>query len=289
LFRPEHGTWLGITQQGRLACLTNFREEEQNAQFIEGKRSRGAMVNAYLRIPQDTKARSGEIAKQLVEEGTAGVGGFSLIFGLLRKPSWKQDSGEEKKSHWDGLAIVSNRSATLDDVRWLCKAPGETHALSNSHYGDNTWPKVTSGEELVASVIKESAKKGEGEQELRTRLLDILSRDTLPRMKDGEEWNTYIGQLKNSIFVPSIGSDQQSATLGRNSPLPNGKPNVKAQVYHDSVTTGLYGTQKQTIIMVDWSGKVSYFERTLFDNDVNPVSNDEGDRIYQFQVPDWNE
>jgi uncharacterized protein with NRDE domain len=283
MFRAEHGTWLGITKQGRLACLTNFREEGPAAAFIEGKRSRGAMVNAYLRVPQTETARSTEIAKQLVEEGTSGVGGFSLIFGMLRRPAWKQNASVEKTSSWDGLAIVSNRSASVDDVKWLCAEPGETHALSNSHYGDTTWPKVTSGETLVAAAIKESTEKGEGVEELRNRLLDVLSIDTMPRQKAGEAFDTYLGQLRYSIFVPSIGFDKPLATLGIDSTLPNGT------VAHDVATAGLYGTQKQTIIMVDWSGKATYFERTLFDNDVKPVSKDTRDKVFEFQVQNWTE
>lgn len=243
------------------------------------------MVNAYLRVPQDLRlVRSGEVAKQLVDEGTAGVGGFSLLFGLLRRPGWGP-GGSDGEGRWDGMAIVSNRSASVDDVKWLCTGPGETHALSNSHYGDDTWPKVTSGETLVRSAIEESVKIGEGVEQLRTRLLDILGQDTLPRMKDGEEWNTYLYQLRNSIFVPPIGSEKQSEAL--EAALPNKGEDVKANVYQNSATSGLYGTQKQTIIMVDWYGKVTYFERTLFDNKVQPVETPDGDRLYDFQVQNW--
>ena len=103
------------------------------------------MVNAYLRIPAESKDSSREIAEQLIQEGLSGVGGFSLMFGHLRKPWWQNADSQRHKEHrnWPGLAIVSNRSAHIDDVAWLCSGPGETRALSNSHYGDMSWPKVT--------------------------------------------------------------------------------------------------------------------------------------------------
>jgi uncharacterized protein with NRDE domain len=285
LQRAEHGTWLGITKQGRLACLTNFRE--QTATFVEGSRSRGAIVNAYLRTPCESTETSSDIAHKLIEEGLAGVGGFSLLFGRLRKPSWRIGEISEKKSKWEGLAIVSNRSEHINDVKWLCQQAGETHALSNAHYGDMTWPKVVDAENLVAKGVLESSAKKEGTDELITRLLGVLTLDTLPRQRNGEEWNTYLGQLRNSIFVPAIGKDKERLELARNSPLPNGQSNVSATVLHDIATSGVYGTQKQTIVLVDWNGKMTYYERTLFDVGGNPVAKGDGDVRFEFVVEGW--
>jgi len=283
LHRAEHGTWLGVTRQGRLAILTNFKEESA---FIQGRRSRGAVVNSYLRMSPDSKDSSKAVAHQLIQEGLDGIGGFSLMFGHLRKPSWKEGLSE-KHGKWQGLAIVSNRSAHVDDVKWLCTGPGETHALSNSHYGDMSWPKVVSGEKLVNEAICESARKGESKDELLARLLSVLETDTLPVQRDSEGWMTYLSQLKNSIFVPAIGSDEQSETLANNSPLPNGQPNVQAQV--NPATSGVYGTQKQTVVLVDWDGKVDYFERTVFDHGGSRVPRGNGDLHHEFQVEGWNE
>lgn len=284
LHRAEHGTWLGVTRQGRLACLTNFKEE--GAAFIEGRRSRGAMVNSYLRIPSDSQDSSKTIAHQLIKEGLDGIGGFSLLFGHLKRPSW-EDGISEKHGNWDGFAIVSNRSAHPDDVSWICTGPGETHALSNSYYGDMSWPKVVSAEKLVNEAIIESSKKEETKEQLIHRLLSKLSTDTLPRRRDSEGWSAYMGQLRNSIFIPPIGSERQSEELHNNSPLPSVKTDVQASIDH--ATSGVYGTQKQTIVLVDWSGNLTYFERTFFDIDGKPIARGEGDAKYEFQVLGWNE
>jgi uncharacterized protein with NRDE domain len=226
-----------------------------------------------------------------------------LLFGRLRKPAWRGEDAEKRlesdtklplmfeqsdfmhDSHWEGLAIVSNRSEHVNDVKWLCRNPGETHALSNSHYGDNSWPKVVHGERAVSEAIKTSSKKNESKDALITRLVDVLSTDTLPRQKDGEEWNTYLGQLRQSVFVPPIGKDEEREKLDEESPLPNGAPDMRAKV--DKATCGVYGTQKQSIMLVDWNGKVTAFERTLIDIDGKPIEKGKGDLKYEFKVEGW--
>jgi uncharacterized protein with NRDE domain len=286
LYRPEHGTWLGMTHQGRLACLTNFREE--SAKFVEGRRSRGAIVNAYLRTPPKSNESSSDVAQKLIADGLSGVGGFSLLFGHLKKPSWKDGlTKDEKKENWKGLAIVSNRSEHINDVKWLCSEPGETHALSNAHYGDMSWPKVVKAESLVPEAILESTSKKENPDELISRFLDILSLDTLPKQRTDEGWETYLGQLRNSIFIRSIGKEKERHDLENQSPLPNGQSDVRATISHEDVTSGVYGTQKQSVILVNWDGEVTYFERTLFDIDGRPVAKGNGDLKFEFTVEGW--
>jgi uncharacterized protein with NRDE domain len=285
LYRPEHGTWLGLTRQGRLACLTNFRET--TASFV-GYKSRGAMVNGYLRIPSDSQEQTIDTAQRLVKDDLSSYGGFSLIFGLLKRPPWGEQSVNLPVSNWEGMAIVSNRSKVADDVKWLGLTSGETHALSNTHYDDTTWPKVTTAERMVAAAISASVSSKDSVDDLTTKLLDILSHDTLPRRKDGEEWNAYLGQLKNSIFVPPLGKDQdklQTYTQTSRNPLPNGTSDTPVPV--DSATGGLYGTQKQTVILVDWAGHVRYFERSRFDHAGSPLPPGQGDRLFEFDIENW--
>ncbi|KAF2673423.1 hypothetical protein BT63DRAFT_155981 [Microthyrium microscopicum] len=282
LHRAEHGTWLGVTRQGRLACLTNFKEEEE---FITGKRSRGAVVNSYLKMDPESTESSRSVANGLIQEGLNGIGGFSLLFGHLKRPSWK-DNGLATGS-WDGLAIVSNRSKNVEDVRWLCTRPGETHALSNTHYGDKSWPKVVAGEAMANDAIAESAKRGENKDLLLQRLLAILDHDTLPLRKVDEGWVTYTSQMKTSIFVPAIGDKKQSERLLNGSPLAGCSADIKANV--DPATSGVYGTQKQSILLVDWEGKVDYFERTLFNQEAKPIPKGTADLHHEFVVEGWND
>jgi uncharacterized protein with NRDE domain len=285
LYRPEHGTWLGVTKQGRLACLTNFREE--GSEFGQGKRSRGAIVNAYLRLPPDDihhdKMTSRTVAENLIADGLSGVGGFSLLFGRLKRPGWGRRV--EKESQWEGLAIVSNRSEHVNDVKWLCVGPGETHALSNSHYGDRSWPKVVDGEKGVMEAIKASVEATDSKDALLTRLLHILSTDTLRRQEPNEDWDTYTRQLRDSIFIRPIGKDKETTVIKEQSPFTNG--NSKPQEEQDKATGGVYGTQKQTIMLVNWEGNVTFFERTLIDGEGRRISTGDGDLKYEFKVDGW--
>jgi uncharacterized protein with NRDE domain len=303
LHRKEHGTWLGITKQGRLACLTNFCEESPR---IEG-RSRGATVNSYLRTDPNSKETSGHIAQRLLADGMDGMGGFSLIMGRLRKPEWKagdEDRPEEKNEAWEGLVIISNRSQDIDDVKWICARQGEIHALSNAHYGDMSWPKVVAAERLVQAAVAESAKLKEDTDALLKRLLGVMSHDTLPIRRDGEEWHEYLNNLRHSIYIPGIGETYESEILGHenhevkkeNAVLGNRTPPPDEYSVHQepvSLEHGkakaapAYGTQKQTIILVDWNGHVTYLERTLFNEAGETVEMGKGDRKFEFDVEGW--
>ena len=276
MHRAERGTWLGITRQGRIACLTNFREEGQA--IIEGRRSRGAIVNSFLKTPPESTETPKDVAHALIEEGLDGIGGFSLLFGQLRAS--KAEDGKPR-----GLAIVSNRSAHPDDVTWILRDPGETHALSNTYFGDKSWPKVNDAERLVAEAVAESLADQESQGALIERFLAILSRDTLPRQKVGEQFEVYMRQLRQSIRIPSIGdinlrmrkdADQIAGAAG----TPTGKAVINP-------TGGVYGTQKQSVLLVDWKGKVTFFERTLFDQMGAPINVGEADRTYEFDIEGW--
>jgi uncharacterized protein with NRDE domain len=140
-------------------------------------------------------------------------------------------------------------------------------------------------EQAVAEAIKISTEKNETKGAMIARLIDVLSTDSLPRQKNGEEWDTYLGQLRQSIFIPPIGKDAERKVLNEESPLPNGDPHVQAGV--DMATCGVYGTQKQSIVLVDWEGSVTFFERTLIDIEGKPISKGKGDAMYEFRVEGW--
>ena len=220
-------------------------------------------------------------------DGVDGVGGFSLLFGRVQSLNQRSndDSPALKTGGKKGLAIVSNRSTDLQSVVWLCSQPGETHALSNSHFGDKSWAKVVSAEESVAATVKLSSAAHEPPDKLIKRLLAVLSVDNLPRQRGGEGWEVYLRQLRNSVFIPAIGdrslrerkeADEIAAAHG----TPNGITNI-------DVTSGVYGTQKQTVILVNKEGKATFFERTLFDGLGCPVAEGESDRKYDFQIEGW--
>lgn len=258
-----------MTRQGRIAVLTNYREE--NEDLVQGARSRGLIPNAWLKSDPKIHETPEQFAKRLVEEeGVKGVGGFSLCYGLI------QDVVKDEKK---GLQIVSNRTPDVQGLIRLAQSSNQTHALSNAAYGDHTWPKVINGEKWTKAAIEESVKQNETRDQLVERLLGVLSTDTMPRQKENEEWDMYLNQLRHSIFVPSIGRDHLE------------EMNMPAHEIGDIVkhraadpTSGVYGTEKQIVILADKEGKVFYLERTLYDRDAIPIEKGKGDRVFEFQI-----
>jgi uncharacterized protein with NRDE domain len=117
----DGGTWLGVTRNGRIAVITNYRDprsERQNAP------SRGGLVSGFLR----GSASLDNYLEILKKEGTA-YNGFNLIFGDIRR-----------------LCFFSNRH---ESPRLI-----ETgiHGLSN-HLLDTPWPKVVRGKEALEQFV----------------------------------------------------------------------------------------------------------------------------------------
>jgi uncharacterized protein with NRDE domain len=269
LLRPVQGTWLGVTTHGRIAVLTNFREEGVQP---EGAISRGAIIRAFL--TDNSSSSTDDFVKGMVASGAGrDAGGFSLVCGKIGEP----------------LAVMANRAKSEDEIPWIATKPGETVGLSNAAFGDRSWRKVAHGEKLMHKALEESVIAKESEDQLVKRLLDVLSTDTLPRFVDGAGLDTYINELRNSIFVPPIGRKDLSGLPADE--FAAARKDEKAVVLEGRLdnrlplgVSGLYGTQKQSVILVSHSGMVRFIERTLHDNDVNPIPLGEGDREFVFEV-----
>ena len=273
LLRNVRGTWLGVTKQGRVAVLTNFHEEGEMKQEA---RSRGAMVNAFLTQFSNDPENTFEFVEGLVEgEGVKGVGGFSLLCGRAGRP----------------LAVVSNRTPSVESVAWICRSKGETVGLSNAAFGDRSWPKVLEGEKLMSSAIAKSIARKDSKSQLIEDLLRVLSVDTLPKRQEGQHWLSYVKELRKSIFIPAIGgegmdgasADQVAAAKTDRQVQVNGDKESK----HKVGLSGRYGTQKQTIVLVDHQGHVTFVERTLYDEEGREISHDERDRVFEFDIEGW--
>lgn len=260
LQRDVQGTWLGITRQGRIAILTNFREE---GEIVLSARSRGELPKMFL--GNNTAELPEEFAQELVEgEGVQGVGGFSLAFGLLK--------GEEGRAC---LGIVSNRMKEAKEVKWVTES---TWGLSNAHYGDRTWPKVVQGEELLDQAVKQSVEEQEGKEELIERCFDVLSTDTLPKWKAGDDFHTFVKELRKSIFIPAIGGDIEDSHMNADE-LAAAKEDGLAKVDERR-----YGTQRQTVILVGKQGKVTFVERALYDSRGHPIPETDRDTKVEFEI-----
>lgn len=301
LQRAERGTWLGITKGGNFAVLTNYRETDTHdaAHPVAGKRSRGGMVTAWLGA--DPAESTAEFVHRMLHDGggVKGVGGFSLICGKLRKARGEKDI--------EPLAIISNRCDHVDEVPWICGQRGSIYGLSNATYLDATkeeqepvWPKIREGRDMLKEAAAAASSEA-SEEEFLASLFKILDVDRFPadHTMDLEEG---IPLLKDSIFIPAFGGKEHQKEMldaqrrgdvketGHDSPAagvltvvarPDDQPN--------GFQTGLYGTQRQTIILVDWDGNVTYTERALWDCNGNPIPRGEGDETFRFNIEGWEE
>lgn len=267
--RPEQGTWLGMTRDGRIAVLTNFRED---GVIPSEAKSRGAMVTAFLTRSLEGEQGTEALVKSLVEDGLIGMGGFSLICGRVGLP----------------LAAISNRTPNIEGITWILEH-FETVGLSNAAIADRTWTKVTRGEMLLKEAIEAHANSKASKETLLGDLFEILDDDTLPRHETKHDWESQVKELRESIFVPALGGQPVSEQSAEDLAAARSERTVSTGVQQEqrsasSDTRGAYGTQKQTIILVSLAGKVTFVERTLYDTNGRPTEGGARDRYFEFEI-----
>ena len=295
LQRAERGTWLGVTRDGNLAVLTNYRETDTGdaAHPVHGARSRGGMVTAWL----GASPREGvpEFVGRMLEGGVGNVGGFSLICGKLRR----RRCGVAGDGALEPLAIISNRSGSVDKVPWICGERDQVYALSNACYGEpNAWPKVEDGKRLLSEAVEKAVEQSLDEEGLMDELFKVLDTDTLP-LRDDLPFEGYIPLLKHSIFVPPIGDEHHRAAMekarekGKIEQFDEATEEVRKEERPDETSigfeTGMYGTQRQTVILVDWDGNVTFRERALWTKNGHSIERPDGDMTFRFKVDGWED
>ncbi|KEF58770.1 uncharacterized protein A1O9_03613 [Exophiala aquamarina CBS 119918] len=283
MLRDIHGTWLGVTKAGKIAVLTNYREYSNQP---VGAVSRGAIMRKFL---SEDVGPVDRFVKEVVNTGIAkDAGGFSLVCGRV---------GEK-------LAVISNRAHDQSQVPWIAGDTVHTVGLSNAAFLDRSWTKVTLGEELMLNSIRASIENHDTEDQLIQRFLQVLSHNTLPQIDEHEHHGgleTYIPVLRNTIFVPPLGCKDSPAPaddvvraakpvervdlIGHNTPIRQESP-IPGPSNEPALlgASGLYGTQKQTVVLFDKESHVRFFERTLYDENSDPIPVGEGDIDIKFRV-----
>lgn len=116
------GTWLGVTQDGRFAAITNYRDPDQ---VRADAPSRGHLVSDYLKGKQSPLA----YLQELAHRGDA-YNGFNLLVGDTQ-----------------GLFYYSNQGTAPQPL-----APGY-YGLSNQLL-NTPWPKVQKGRNRLAALLQ---------------------------------------------------------------------------------------------------------------------------------------
>ncbi len=164
------GTWLGVTKNGRFACVTNYRDPNQKS----GRLSRGNLVKDFL-----TSKISSETYLKEVEANAQDYSGFNLLVG-------------EIVSEKSELFYFSNRG---DGIKHLKTG---VYGLSN-HLLDSPWHKLQLAKKNFTDIV--SAEKDIKNE----KLFEILADKTRP--SDENLPKTGIGlereRLVSSIFIES--------------------------------------------------------------------------------------
>ena len=116
----DGGTWLGVSEAGRVAMLTNVRSANPGP----GRRSRGELSTRWLQA-------SGGFDALLSEIEAADYGGFNLVVGDLASGFWAWVSNRDPAlPHTGRISALHHRRLT----------PG-VYGLSNAAL-DTPWPKT---------------------------------------------------------------------------------------------------------------------------------------------------
>jgi uncharacterized protein with NRDE domain len=119
----SHGTWLGITKQGKWAVITNFREGQSQQSH---ERSRGLLITDYLNSDISPMAFAQSLQNQ--QDAAASYAGFNLIVGNREQ-----------------AVLISNRGTPPTLL------PSGLYTLSNGLISES-WPKM---EKLRLKVMQE--------------------------------------------------------------------------------------------------------------------------------------
>jgi len=171
------GTWLGVTREGRIAAVTNYRDPRS---VKPDALSRGALVSDFLRGQEAPETYLAQLSSQ-----ADGYNGFNLL------------AGDACSLHY-----YSNRDR---DPRAF--AP-DLHGISN-HLLDTAWPKVEQGKRSLARLIKNN------EQIEPEALFEILADaarapdDALPETGVGLE----VERMLSPVFITSPAYGTRSSTV----------------------------------------------------------------------------
>ncbi|KAI1177077.1 NRDE protein-domain-containing protein [Nemania sp. FL0916] len=288
LHRRERGSWMGVNSAGRLAILTNYREssEDDPDHAICGVRSRGALTTAWLAAPADETLD--EFTKRMVDDpATKAAGGFSLICG---------DLAEKAENGIKPLAIITNRCDELAAVPRIGGDRDTTYGLSNTVYVEPpAWPKIKTGKRLLEATLQQAIERNLNEEELTEQLFTVLCDDTMPVGPDAS-MQDHMDALRHSVFVPAFGDD--AAWKDMTDAVEEGKAKEAFDAIEDengpdtqlpadphvNFMKGAYGTQRQTLIFVDWEGNITYKERALWDAHGNRLENGQGDVVIKYKI-----
>lgn len=260
LGRKEHGTWIGVTDLGRVAVLVNYSEPGMSISEV----SRGVLPIEYLTSNLDDEIWYENLEETLAQKVAVEkkrvlnlIGGFTLVYGKLEL--------DPKTNKIKPLNIISNRGdrgkihAGHDLAGDLHQqiALQETFSVSNSLYYE-PWKKVQLGCDGLSELVKSAIDLRFTHEKLVKECFDVLSKDSFPSLIKTHDPPEKIDQLKDSIFIPPV-----ICNKGLTAPV-------------------LYGTRTQTVILFHKSGTLHYYEKDLHSTEEREIK--EKNQYFKFDL-----
>jgi uncharacterized protein with NRDE domain len=172
------GTWMGVSQDGRFALLTNYRDP---VRFRANAKSRGLLVSDFLQT-----SVSAQEYLMWVRERAESFNDFNLLAGSP-----------------EGIFYLSSKTSEVRSIE-----PG-LYGMSN-HLFETPWPKVVRARAGLQNALKET-----DEKIIQSKLFETLSDSTIAM--DQELPDTGVGVEKeralSSIFITMPGYGTRCSTL----------------------------------------------------------------------------
>jgi len=190
--QQDGGTWLGVSEGGRVALLTNVRSPASST----GKRSRGTLPLAWLQ-------GEAEWCTLLAAHAPGDYGGFNLVLGDLRSGCWQIWSNRDPQNPHTDSASAHWHTQPL--------APG-VYSLSNAAL-DTPWPKAQRLKQVLTDALARSPEQAQAL--LANALADryIPADDQLPRT--GVPLGLERGLAPTFVSLPERGYGTRSSLIAR--------------------------------------------------------------------------
>lgn len=172
----EGGTWIGVTSEGRIAAVTNYRHPES---VKPGSPSRGNLVSGFL-LGKETPV---QYLERLSRNANI-YSGFNLLVGQREEICWYSNYGK-------GITKL---------------LPG-IHGLSN-HLLDTPWPKVEKGRQALSGIL--AAEELSVEELFQT----LMDRDAAPdKSLPDTGVGLPLERMLSPVFIASPGYGTRSSTI----------------------------------------------------------------------------
>jgi uncharacterized protein with NRDE domain len=171
------GTWLGVTKNGKIAAITNYRDP---AVYKSNAPSRGGLVRDFLKGEEDPEQYLESVIQKALD-----YNGFNLLLGDRHRILWYSNQSNQKRLLSPGIYGISN------------------------HLLDTPWPKVVRGKDLFKEIFTE------GKEISSEKAFQCLRDDHIPDDKDLPD--TGVGlereRMLSPIFITSPDYGTRSSTM----------------------------------------------------------------------------